>query len=388
MSEPNLIPLEETDTPSSKRPEEGIGICLSGGGYRAMLYHIGALWRLNETGLLTSAARISSVSGGSITSACLGLAWAKKKWANDGTPIPDAEFKDELVNPVRHLAGKTLDIPSILAGALPWTSVGEQIAKRYDRYLFKGATLQDLPDQVRFVINASNLQTGRLWRFSKPYMEDYTVGPVFKPTLNLSEAVAASSGFPPVLSPIRLRLKESDFGSWPDSPTPPLQKPPYTTRPVLSDGGVYDNLGMETVYKRYRTIFVSDGGGQFYPSGKVSGFWPTQAVRVMVCTDNQVRSLRKRELMSSYETGDRSGAYWGMGTSLSEYHKEIPLKCSAERTKELADFPTRLKAVQGDMQMQLINWGYASCAASLISNDPNTSPTPDPQWPFPEQSLG
>ena len=44
--------------------------------------------------------------------------------------------------------------------------------------------------------------------------------------------------------------------------------PPYTTEVVLSDGGVYDNLGLETAWKRYRTILVSDGGGQMAPTPK------------------------------------------------------------------------------------------------------------------------
>ena len=44
-----------------------MALCLSGGGYRAMLFHVGALWRLNELGLLPRLDRVSSVSGGSIT---------------------------------------------------------------------------------------------------------------------------------------------------------------------------------------------------------------------------------------------------------------------------------------------------------------------------------
>ena len=54
---------------------EEIAVCLSGGGYRAMLFHLGALIRLNEAGLLKKLGRISSVSGGSITAAVLGLHW-------------------------------------------------------------------------------------------------------------------------------------------------------------------------------------------------------------------------------------------------------------------------------------------------------------------------
>ena len=39
--------------------------------------------------------------------------------------------------------------------------------------------------------------------------------------------------------------------------------PPYTTDLILSDGGVYGNLGLETAWKRYDTILVSDGGGHY-----------------------------------------------------------------------------------------------------------------------------
>src|ERR687891_2476557 len=60
-----------------KKPEKGIALCLSGGGYRAMLFHLGSLWRLNEFGYLKKLERISSVSGGSITAGVLGFKWSK-----------------------------------------------------------------------------------------------------------------------------------------------------------------------------------------------------------------------------------------------------------------------------------------------------------------------
>ena len=40
---------------------------------------------------------------------------------------------------------------------------------------------------------------------------------------------------------------------------------------MLTDGGVYDNLGLETAWKRYTTIVVSDGGGQMAPSPSRTG---------------------------------------------------------------------------------------------------------------------
>jgi NTE family protein len=74
----NLQPVRilETDDPIA-RPQPGMALCLSGGGFRAMLFHLGTLWRLNEVGLMKGLARVSSVSGGSITAAQLGLVWKR-----------------------------------------------------------------------------------------------------------------------------------------------------------------------------------------------------------------------------------------------------------------------------------------------------------------------
>ena len=50
--------------------------------------------------------------------------------------------------------------------------VSKHVADHYNKYLYNHAKLQDLPDAPRFVFNATSLQTGVLWRFSKPYMGD------------------------------------------------------------------------------------------------------------------------------------------------------------------------------------------------------------------------
>ena len=100
----------------------------------------------------------------------------------------------------------------IVLGALLPGSISDRIAAApTTEHLFHGATLQDLPDAPRFVINATNVQSGALWRFMKPYMRDYRVGEVKKPTIPLALAVAASSAFPPVLSPVEMRLEPDEF---------------------------------------------------------------------------------------------------------------------------------------------------------------------------------
>src|SRR6187455_3276423 len=95
-------PVSVVDTGSPhddpRQPEPGIALCLSGGGYRAMLFHLGALWRLNEWGYLPSLTRISSVSGGSITAGFRGFKRAGLGF--DAQGIARA-FDQEVVQPVR-----------------------------------------------------------------------------------------------------------------------------------------------------------------------------------------------------------------------------------------------------------------------------------------------
>ena len=58
---------------NSEGIQPGIGLAFSGGGFRATLFHLGSLWRLNELGYLPKLDRISSVSGGSITAGRLAV---------------------------------------------------------------------------------------------------------------------------------------------------------------------------------------------------------------------------------------------------------------------------------------------------------------------------
>ena len=60
-----------TDDAASRKRRVELALCLSGGGYRAALFHLGAFWRLAELRLLRRVERVSSVSGGSIIAAWL-----------------------------------------------------------------------------------------------------------------------------------------------------------------------------------------------------------------------------------------------------------------------------------------------------------------------------
>ncbi len=382
-----------TDSPD-KPPSPGIALCLSGGGYRAMLFHLGAVWRLNELGYLNRLDRVSSVSGGSITAGVLGRDWNSLQLGSKGQ-APRNEFESFVVRPIRTLASTTIDAWSIAKGALPWTSVNDAIVGYYRQYLFGDATLQDLPDRPRFVINSTNVQSGVLWRFSKPFMADWRVGLIRNPTVSLACAAAASSAFPPVLSPARLDLSKQMFepGSGHD-----LQRPPFTTEAMLTDGGVYDNLGLETAWKNYTTVLVSDGGQALSPEEHPSSNWPLHIYRVLNIINNQVGSLRKRDLVRSYELPvadplHRSGTYWGIGTEISAYpmpnaqtYVFNSQTCPPVRTHELAATRTRLEAFEDRLQERLINWGYAVSDVAMRTHVDATLPAAT-GFPYPGSGV-
>jgi NTE family protein len=376
-----LEPVRELPGEEHRPPGEGIALCLSGGGYRAMLFHLGALWRLNELGYLPRIARVSSVSGGSMTAGLLAKNWSQLNFGDAGV----AEgFSLAVTEPIRELAGRTIDLWAILLGTLLPGSIGDRYVGSLGRRLLGPTTLQDLPPSPRFVFNATNLQSAVLWRFSKPYMRDYRVGEIKKPTLELARAVAASGAFPPFLSPVTLKLDDSAY-------TPAsgldLQRPPFTTRVRLSDGGVYDNLGLETAWKRYRTILISDGGGHIGAKEKPPLDWLRQSKRVLDVIDSQVRALRKRQAIESFQLGLREGTYWGIRTDIADYGLADSLPCPHAQTLELAHTPTRLKKMPAQLQERLINWGYAVCDAGMRKHvDPSLSAPK--VFPYPGAGVG
>lgn len=381
----NLHPVRfiPTDDPLAK-PIPGIGLCLSGGGYRAMIFHLGALWRLNELGLLRKVKRVSSVSGGSLTAGRLGLMWNKLTF--DAADIA-TNLEELVVHPLRNLASQTIDIGAVLCGKLlPWKTVPEVMAAIYRKHLYGTATLQDLPSDAegpRFVLNATSLQTTVLWRFSKPFMGDYRVGLIRNPKLELATAVAASGAGPPFLSPVELKPNPADFDPTTNGG---LQFPPYTTEVKLTDGGVYDNLGLETVWKIYDTILVSDGGAATPDEPRPKSEWFQQTYRVLTLMDNQVGSLRTRQVIAAYQLHLRKGTYWGIRTNILNYGLSNALNCPFNQTLVLANTPTRLKAMDAVLQERLINWGYAVCDAAIRTYvAPGAAP---PAFPYPAAGVG
>jgi NTE family protein len=364
----------------SEGVEDGIGLALSGGGFRATLFHLGAIRRLNELGVLYLLDRVSRVSGGSILAGLLGARWARLRFEGGVA----TNLLEEIESPLRLFCSRKIDIGAALLGLIPGVSAARLVRDVYDE-LYEGRTLQDLPDKPRFVFNSTSFQTGSSFRFSRPYAGDYRVGLIRNPTFRLAEAVAASSAFPPFLSPLRLRI---DPESWERVKGAYLfDEIEYRRRLVLTDGGVYDNLGLETVWNRYTTLLVSDAGSPFLTITRASGLWLLQALRSLNLIGNQARILRRRSVIGDFVTGLRRGTYWGTDYDAEDQLAD-PLPVDPEKKKALARTRTRLNHFSRQEQGELINLGYALCDRAIRWFIPVIAGPAPPRWPDPQYELG
>jgi len=227
-----------------KGEEKRIGLALSGGGFRAAGFHLGVMKKLDEIGLLDKIDLLSCVSGGSIAGGVLALNWGT------GTALEKLE---------KYLSTRSVAVSSVIGGLLdPFEGRLDKLANSYDKHLFGGKSLSALAAGPRVYLNATNLATGNLFFFvaggGKPEeMGEHELGVVDAGDFPINKAVAASSAFPPVFPPLRLG---------PDS-YPPADAVEYVT---LSDGGVYDNLGVNPTLRSRNALdylIISDGGKPF-----------------------------------------------------------------------------------------------------------------------------
>ena len=129
-------------------------------------------------------------------------------------------------------------------------------------------------------------------------------------------------------------------------------------------------MGLETVWKHFQTVLVSDAGAKIQAEERPHDDWPRQMYRVLDVIDNQVRSQRARQVVGSYQLPStdqlhRSGALWTIRTDIKQYAVANALPCDFAKTLELACVPTRLAALPATTQEHLINWGYAIADAAI-----------------------
>lgn len=361
-----------------------LGLALSGGGFRATLFGLGSLWRLNDAGLLGKLDRMTSVSGGSILMGILAHRWRQLQFDNGRA----SNFAQVIAEPVRTFCGKTIDIGAGLAGLLvPFKTAGDFLADRYEKDLFGTAMMKDLPvadgrGNPKFIFYATNMQTGRSFRFRQDMLADYRLGISRTANVPLAVAVAASSAFPPIFSPIVLKTWPAAWAEGDELPNLDALR----RRIVLADGGVYDNMGLESLIDNVDIALVSDAGAPFEIDETPAEDHLFQLGRVRDILIDQTRALRKRWLMAEFQAGRKRGAYWGIGTLMAAYSSTPRMTDDSTLSDALEHVPTRLSSFDAERQGHLINWGYALCDVSLrarvgLQVSMATS-WPVPAWPL------
>ena len=365
-----MVPGEVLGAAAERPPlRSGTGLALSGGGFRASLFGLGSLWRLNELGWLRSLGRITSVSGGSLTAGVLAARWRELDFDAAGRAT---NFPEVVAGPLRAFCARTLDWKAILCGLIPFVSVAGVARRAYERRLVRlpngeVARLADLPGPgagPEFIFYATCLQTGSSFRFSREGLSDWKLGRLPRLDITLGTALAASAAFPPFLSPLRL---ETDSSQWIERPR--IRDLDETerirARLLLGDGGIYDNMGIEALWRSMERVLVSDAGAPFSFIASPRTNWPSQLGRVRDILIEQTRALRRRMLMGDLHENRYSGVYWGIHTRIGEYGAAPPLCADSAVTRSLGAISTRLEALDARTQERLINWGYALADAAI-----------------------
>jgi predicted acylesterase/phospholipase RssA len=250
-----------------------IGLALSGGGFRASIFHLGVIRRLEELKIMKDVSVLSTVSGGSIIGAYYACEMEQRLrnlddqeqrdpnsrvrlWAEiagDFLAGTDQNLRTRalLFTPFYHpfLFLKTLVLRTFRAGAR-----AELIQEEYDRWFYKDNTLDQLPavtpDRVgaksnvlfgpKLVINTTSLLTGERVPFSREPVSGLSeLSKVDKNVLPLSRVVGASAGVPVLFPPTGIAGN------------------------LLVDGGLSDNQGIEGLLaEACNVVLISDASGQ------------------------------------------------------------------------------------------------------------------------------
>jgi len=363
-----------------------IALCLSGGGFRASLFHLGVARRLFEAGLLGRVTTISSVSGGSILSGFLAGRMLRHGWSSLGE-IED--WKRQVEEPFLAFTGRDLRTVPVLAHlAWNWANPDprcRQMAARY-RDRVSDARLSDLPESPRFVFLATDLTFGASYVFERERVGSYLAGYADPGDVRIGDAVAASASFPPVFGPMRPPVEATAYrgGRHAGSDRQALRE---ALR--LSDGGVYDNMGLEPALRGHDVAIVSDCGAPFGFSA--SPLPLLRHLRYPSVIMNQVQALRVRQLMplisgrAAPPTGDRPVLRSGAYLSLDSHVKKGVGYPRALVESRIACIRTDLDRFTLAEQRILINHGYTVADWRLGRRlSALTGELPPAEVPYPE----
>ncbi len=361
------------------------GLALSGGGFRATVFHLGVLARLAKTEKWEELTHLSTVSGGTL---CVAMIYqeASEKW-----PTKEVYLADCLPGIYSELTSRNLQMGYLWSIVLkPWRLLqgrAHVIAGLLEKYWRLTGKVKDMPRaNPRWTINATCYETGKNWRFTAWRMGDYVANYVINPDFPLSDAVATSAAVPGVIGPLKLKTGKYSWKEY-DANSDLQDTSALFENLTLWDGGVYDNLGVEALYKTGKGLrddidflLVSDASK---PLGVIDRKWfrkiplPRAPMRLVNIPMDQVRSVRSRCMFDYFEDND-AGGYIRMGYTVAELFEEQGIPCGGdivgeclgkEDVEAVSSFATTLRQLGKEEFGLLFRHGYETCSAALTIAD-------------------
>ena len=360
-------------TEAGKQP---LALSLSGGGVRAMMFHMGALRELANRQMLEQVTHISTVSGGSLL---VGLVFHMNsmRW-----PTSDEYLSIVLPKLEAALREKSMQWGALRQLLKPknwrfWFSRANALAAALVQEWGITQTLSELPKSPEWAINGTTAETGKRFRFKRDSMGDYVFGYSAEvANFRLADAMAVSAAFPVGFGPLALEASMYQWRKqekW-DDKKPMVAYTPEYSRLHLYDGGVYDNLGIEpfldvgTGQKKNGVaadtlILVLDAGAPLVGKELPSKWHIFQITRLSDIVTDQTRALRVRCLYRFMKENQRQASYIYIAN---------PEILKSDKTKDIAKFavayPTSLKCPAQDALTKLIMHGEWCAAAGLEGN--------------------
>jgi patatin-like phospholipase len=130
-------------------------LSLSGGGYRAALFHLGALTRLNELGLLAGIDMVGAVAGGSILAALLAT---RVPWPLSGAY---RDWPEAVAEPMREISRRNARARAFLRGPIVAGATEAALEERYARRLVESLGGEP-PERPRFIFGGAGLVLGEM----------------------------------------------------------------------------------------------------------------------------------------------------------------------------------------------------------------------------------
>ena len=358
--------------PRLKKPRN-VGLALSGGGSRAIAFHLGCLRALQDLDLLDRLQVLSSVSGGSVISAM---------YAYSDDPFPAFEarvvqllgqgfhrdifrqvFRPGSIRKVMrvHFITSVCFIGRMLhyltRVAIPPRKsdrVSQPVERTFSRTeafkevlaksMFGDTIVRDVSrDSLDTVINATELRTGSAFRFGSQQSGCWRFGTIAPEDALVADAVAASAAYPVFLPALerKYRFVKNEQTSVP-------------TRVLLTDGGVFENLGVSPM-EPGRTASIStnvfnpeyiiccDAGAGLFDDDSYPTRWPSRMYRSFLAVFRKVQDATRKRLHYFADDGKISGfalCYLGQkDDALPWVPAELPTR------DEVRDYPTDFAAM-------------------------------------------